>query len=71
MTRCRFGVQNGVIPHGNENDFLSTEVVVNFPPETESRMEKQTTTDVIMKSYRPCVVCILPYVLQSVESITL
>ena len=38
---------------GPINDFLGTEVVVDFPPETMSRVEKQTTTEVPRKSYRP------------------
>ena len=38
---------------GPINDFLGTEVVVDFPPETKSRVEKQTTTEVPRKSYRP------------------
>ena len=32
---------------------LGTEVVVDFPPEAESRVENQTTTKVPRKSYRP------------------
>ena len=42
-----------IIPLGPINDFIGTEVVVDFPPETKSKVEKQTTNEVPRKSYRP------------------
>ena len=51
VTAMDIGLYNTT--RGPINDFLGTEVVVDFPPETESRVENQTTTKVPRKSYRP------------------